>query len=106
MTVSLKINSDLFERSVISKIETHSLSSEVSPEAVKKDDGWYLEITGERSRISHSVFRMNGYDKNDQVLGDAFDFKLYLSLQYLHNSEYWKHPADPGYLRSSPSWYL
>ena len=103
MTVSLKINSDLFERSVISKIETHSLSSEVSPEAVKKDDGWYLEITGERSRISHSVFRMNGYDKNDQVLGDAFDFKLYLSSEsdHIYTSLYDKTGNSISY---STSW--
>ena len=103
MTGSLKINSDLFERSVISKIETHSLSSEVSPEAVKKDDGWYLEITGERSRISHSVFRMNGYDKNDQVLGDAFDFKLYLSSEsdHIYTSLYDKTGNSISY---STSW--
>ena len=103
VTVSLKINSDLFEKSVISKIETHSLSNMASYVDVKKDDGWYLEITGERSRISHSVFRMNGYDKNDQVLGDAFDFKLYLSSEsdHIYTSLYDKTGNSISY---STSW--
>ena len=85
MTVSLKINSDLFERSVISKIDTHYLSNEVPYEAVKKDDGcWYIEVTGKRDRLHNVGFLMNGYDKNDQVLGDAIDFSLYLSAESDH----------------------
>lgn len=104
MTVSLKINSDLFERSVISKIETHSLSDKVPYEAVKKDDGcWYIEVTGKRDRLHNVGFYMNGYDKNDQVLGDAIDFSLYLSSEsdHVYTSLYDKTGNNISY---STSW--
>ena len=84
ITVSLKINSDLFERSVISKIETHYLSNEVPYEAVKKDDGLYIEVTGKKDRLYNIGFLMNGYDENDQVLGDAFYCRFYLSSESDH----------------------
>ena len=104
MTVSLKINSDLFERSVISKIETHSLSDKVPYEAVKKEDGcWYIEVTGKRDRLHNVGFYMNGYDKNDQVLGDAIDFSLYLSSEsdHVYTSLYDKTGNNISY---STSW--
>lgn len=84
MTVSLKINSDLFEKSVISKIETHSLSNMVSCVDVKKDDGWYIEITGEWHRMRNLRLSVGGYDENDQVLGDAFNFSFYLFSENDH----------------------
>lgn len=83
MTVSLKINSDLFERSVISKIDTHYLSNEVPYEAVKKDDGWYIEITGKRDRIHNMNLVVGGYDENNQSVG-GLQFGLYLLSESDH----------------------
>lgn len=103
VTVSLKINSDLFEKSVISKIETHSLSNMASYVDVKKDDGWYIEITGEWHRIHNLRLSVRGYDENGQVLGDAFDFSVYLSSEsdHVYTSLYDKTGNNISY---STSW--
>lgn len=103
MTVSLKINSDLFERSVISYINILGSTSKVPYETVKKDDGWYIEITGEWSNIRPMRFSLGGYDENGQILGNVFSFMFYLSSEsdHIYTDLYDKNGNNISY---STSW--
>ena len=101
MTVSLKINSGLFGRSVISEITADTSSDEVQCQAVSRDDGWYIDVTGKMNRITDIRLLMSGYSINgperEYISSLNFEFHLNMNTDYVFANLYDKTGNDIGH---------